>query len=675
MALTGVLVFLGAFLLFLVQPVIAKLILPRFGGSVAVWATCLVFFQAALLLGYAAAHALVRQQGRQAATWLHRALLLGSLALLPIVPLVAMGPASTALGPALQIVLLLTLSIGLPFTLLAMTSPLLQAWIAGGRGGGADPYRLFALSNLASLAALLAYPWLIEPWLRTARQAHVWSAAYAVYVVLLLIVSLRRPVAPAAIAATTEVSAPPPPWPRRLGWFALAGLGSYELVAVTNHLTQNIPSFPMMWVLPLVIYLLSFTLCFDGERWYAPRAYRIALLLALPGMCLLLLAERQIHNIAWHIAGFLLGLFVVCMFCHGELARSRPAASRLTHFYLAVSAGGVFGGAVVALGAPALLPGYFEVEIGLMLLAAALLWPLRRAAPGWRIAGALVLAGTLATAIWRVHDALNQVVDIGRNFYGVLRIREYEADRPLQHERTLIHGRVMHGQQFLAPKRRRQPTSYYTETSGVGRLLTTLADRPIAIGAVGLGAGTIATYGKPGDRYRFYEIDPAIVAAAQRYFSFIADSAAEVEVRIGDGRLLLQDDTAARYDVLVVDAFSGDAIPTHLLTREAIELYRQRLNPGGVIALHLSNSHLDLRPVAARIATDLGMELAYVADAGTDDIANAVSDWVLLAEDRSILDQPLIAQATKPVPRVASTRAWTDDYSNIVQVMSFGRVD
>ena len=397
MALTGITVFLSAFLLFLVQPIIAKLILPRFGGSVAVWATCLVFFQAALLLGYAFAHHLVQRDGRRAWKFTHIALLLGSLALLPIVP-VTPWPGSQPWGPAPQILGLLLLTIGMPFTLLAMTSPLLQAWIAGTTTRG-NPYRLFAVSNLASLAALLSYPWLIEPWLHTATQGIVWSVAYAAYVLALCAISLRRR-APAA-HPVRQADEPAPGWRRTLGWFALAALGSYALVGFTNHLTQNIPSFPMMWVLPLVIYLLSFTLSFDADRWYPPRAYRAATLLALALMCAVLLKERQLPGIGWQIATFLLGLFVVCMFCHGELARSRPAASHLTHFYLAVSAGGVAGGVLVALGAPALLPGYFEVEIGLLLLAAAVLWRSWRQGRWWLAAAALVMLGSAVTLVLR----------------------------------------------------------------------------------------------------------------------------------------------------------------------------------------------------------------------------------------------------------------------------------
>ena len=667
MALSGATVFLGAFLLFLVQPIIAKLILPRFGGSAAVWATCLVFFQASLLLGYAFAHHLVRHAHSRSLRAVHLALLLGSLALLPIVPVME-WPEAQALSPQLQILGLLILSIGLPFTLLAMTGPLLQAWQAG---ISRNPYRLYAVSNLASLVALLAYPWAIEPWLTTSVQGTVWSVGYAGYALALCALSLRRRPAPAAPSTVREAA---PGWPRTLSWFALAALGSYALVALTNHLTQNIPSFPMMWVLPLVIYLLSFTLCFDGDRWYLPRAFRVATLLALLAMCALLWQERQVPNIGWHIGVFLAGLFIVCMYCHGELARSRPHPSRLTHFYLAVSAGGVVGGALVAFAAPALLRGYFEVEIGFVLLAAAVLWRSWRRGAAWTGAALLVLAAASATGAWRVQQAMTAVIDIQRNFYGVVRVSEYAADQPGQHERELIHGRVMHGHQFIDGERRRQPTGYYGVRSGVGRLLNALADRPIEVGAIGLGVGTIAAYGKPGDRYRFYEIDEAIVAAARRHFSFVADSPATVEVALGDGRLLLQSESGRHHDVLVVDAFNGDAIPVHLLTREAVALYRDRLKPGGVIALHISNSHLDLRQVAARIAADLRLQLAWIRDGGIQgDESVAFSDWILLARERGVLDLPPIRGAATPLPPLAGGRTWTDDYSNVPQVMTFGR--
>lgn len=674
MALNAVTIFLGAFLLFLVQPIVAKLILPRYGGSVAVWATCLVFFQAALLLGYALAHQLVRRDHRRAWRVLHAVVLAASLALLPILPA---WSAPTQWAPAAQILALLVATVGLPFTLLAMTSPLLQAWLARDPAVR-NPYRLFAVSNAASLAALLAYPWLIEPWLPTATQAYAWSVAYAAYVLLVVVLAWRRPMfadaTEPAESAPARAAAAPARAADFAGWFALAALGAYELLAVTNHLTQNIPSFPMMWVLPLVIYLLSFTLAFDSDRWTAPRVWRSAAMIALLALGAMLYFERRIEATGWPIAVFLAALFVICMFCHGELARARPPSARLTRFYLAVAGGGVAGGALVAIGAPALLRGYFEVEIGLVLVAAALLWRNWRDGLVWRAAAAGVLTATMLVAAWRLDDTLRQVVDIGRNFYGVVRVREYGTADPEAVERVLIHGRIMHGQQYLADERRRQPTSYYAEASGVGRLLQALAERPIDVGAIGLGVGTIATYGKPGDRYRFYEIDPAVEDAARRHFSFLEDSAAEVDVAIGDGRLLLQAEGERRFDVIVVDAFSGDSIPVHLLTREAVALYLARLKPGGVVALHVSNSHLDLRPVVAAIAADLGLQTAWIADAGggESDLSRAESDWILLARDRDVLDLAPIREAARELPPSA-VRAWTDDYSNIVQVMSFGK--
>jgi hypothetical protein len=434
MALTAVTVFLSAFLLFLVQPIIAKLILPRFNGNVTVWATCLVFFQAALLLGYAFAHHVARRDGRRAVKFVHVALLLNNLTLLPIVP-VTPWPGAQAWSPSLQILGLLLLTIGLPFTLLAMTSPLLQAWCGRCRHGNPT-------------GCLRCRTW--RRWPRAgvsladrAVAAHRHAGQGVVVTMPAMVLLCARPARPSNGAGPRAIASNEP---RRLAAplaGSLAALGSYALVAITNHLTQNIPSFPMMWVLPLVIYLLSFTLCFDAERWYPPRAFRGATLLAL---AVLLVQERQIKNIAWHIGIFLAGLFVVCMVCHGELARSRPVASRLTHFYLAVSAGGVFGGAVVALGAPALLRGYFRSRSAWCCL--------RRPCCGaWGTARLGGPARWYWCALPRrrcTGRALDDVHEISRNFYGVLRARECGRDQ--RAGRVLIHGRVLHGQQF-APQR------------------------------------------------------------------------------------------------------------------------------------------------------------------------------------------------------------------------------
>jgi SAM-dependent methyltransferase len=671
-------IFLSAFLLFLVQPIIAKLILPQFGGSVAVWATCLVFFQLALLLGYAYAHQVVKRDHSGRLRQVHIGLLLLSLLVLPIVPSEA-SPLSPDVAPSAQIVALLLATIGLPFALLATTSPLLQAWLAR-EGTRRDPYRLFVVSNLASLFALVSYPWLIEPWLGTATQAKVWSALYAGYVALATAVAVTRgrhartPEVPAPAQAASPHAARALGLPRMLGWIALAALASYELVAVTNHLTQNVPSMPMMWVLPLGAYLLTFTLCFDGDRWYRPAAFRGATLVAVLAMCWMLYDLQLVHQIALQASVFVGGLFVVGMFCHGELARDRPPPQQLTQFYLCVAGGGALGGALVGLGAPALLPGYFEVEIGLVLVTLAVMWRSFRRSIVWVVAAATATVCAAATAAYRIEDSTDKVLSMSRNFYGVVRVREQQGDArdPGTLERTLVHGSILHGQQYMSSEARRRPTSYYVESSGIGRVLRALGERPVDVGVVGLGTGTIATYGKPGDRYHFFEIDPAVVAVAQRYFPFLSDSPATVQVHVGDGRLLLQHAEAARFDVLAVDAFSGDSIPVHLITREAVALYLQRIKPGGVIALHVSNRYLDLRPVVGRIAADMGLQWAYVEDEirEHDGPEKSSSDWILLARGRAVLEQPLIQEATRELPGARPRKAWTDDYSNIAQVMA-----
>jgi hypothetical protein len=372
---------------------------------------------------------------------------------------------------------------------------------------------------------------------------------------------------------------------------------------------------------------------------------------------------------------FIAGLFVACMLCHGELARDRPVPLQLTYFYLCVAAGGALGGAAVGLAAPAILPGYFEVEIGLILVTLAVLWRSSRRSRVFAVAGASVTLCAAATAAYRIDTATNNVVAMSRNFYGVVRVREHgDRNDPSTLERRLVHGSIMHGQQYMADGARRRPTSYYVETSGIGRLLQELDDQPLQVGVVGLGAGTIATYGKPGDTYTFFEIDPAVAAVARRYFTYLSDSPARTHVTIGDGRLLLQHrHDAPLFDVLAIDAFSGDSIPVHLLTREAVALYLSRLAPHGVIALHVSNRHIDLRPVVRQIAADLGLQLAYVEDPEheSDGPEKSSSDWILLARDRGVIDRDLVREGTRELPSSPPRRAWTDDYSNIVQVMSF----
>jgi hypothetical protein len=677
----GATIFLSALLLFLVQPLIAKLLLPRFGGSAAVWATCLVFFQVALLAGYAAADQLVRRRTR-AVPWVHIALLAGSLALLPIGA--GRGDTASAADPSLQVLLMLAAGIGLPFVLLAMTSPLLQAWMTG---RARNPYRLFAVSNLASLAALASYPWLVEPWLAVDAQARWWSLAYAAYALLLGGMAVRRmrqrPSDDATASPTHDTPADSPrgePHTSTLAaWIVLAAIASFQLIAVTNHLTQNVPSMPMMWVLPLVIYLVTFVLCFDNDRWYRPAGYASALIVSIAAMAWALLDRGVAHDLATQSLVFGLALFACCMFCHGELAASRPAAVHLSRFYLCVAIGGALGGALVALTAPLLLPANFEVEIGLVLIAGALLWRHRRRGALWALAAALALLVAVVAAGQRVRTASENVVAMHRNFYGVVRVREYgSAAQPATHRRTLAHGGILHGEQLLAPELRRRPTSYYTETSGVGRVIGAWQAQgatALEVGIVGLGAGTLATYGRAGDTTTFFEIDPAIVDTARRHFTFVGDSAARIDIVVGDGRLQLQRQPASRFHVLAVDAFSGDSIPVHLLTREAVALYASRVRDDGVVALHISNRYLNLKPVVRRIAEDLGLHVAYINDPErADEPLHASSDWILLSKSRAMLDLPALSAYASDLPPADARHLWTDAFSNVARVIRTDRL-
>ena len=656
-------IFLSAFLLFLVQPIIAKLILPQFGGGVAVWATCLVFFQLTLLLGYAYAHQVVKRDRSGRLRRVHIALLLVSLLVLPIIP----GEAASVMADASPSARIVALAAGhhRPAVRVACHHQPAAAGVAGARGHRARPLPLVRGVEPGVVVCADVLPLADRA---VARHGH--AGACLVGAVCAVRGARRRrghpqrtPCAAAqqqAVAAPQETGAPAAlraiGFKRLLGWMALAALASYELVAVTNHLTQNVPSIPMMWVLPLGAYLLTFTLCFDGDRWYRPAAFRAAALVAVLLMCWTLYDLDLARRIALQAGVFVGGLFVVCMFCHGELARDRPPPLQLTQFYLCVAAGGALGGAAVGLGAPALLPGYFEVEIGLVLVALAVMWRSFQRSAAWLLAAASATLCAAATAAYRIDNATADVVSMSRNFYGVVRVRQVGEPQAL--ERKLVHGTILHGHQYLSGETRRRPTSYYVETSGIGRLLRAMHDRPVDVGVVGLGTGTIAAYGKPGDRYHFFEIDPAVVAVAQRYFTFLADSPAAVKLHVGDGRLLLQQGVAPPLDVLAVDAFSGDSIPVHLLTREAVELYLQRTKPGGVVALHVSNRYLDLRPVVARIAADMRLHVAYVDDEiqHDDGPEKSSSDWILLARDRAPLDVAMIREATRELPHAGRER-------------------
>jgi hypothetical protein len=787
MLLYALTVFLGAFLLFQIQPLIGKFILPWFGGAPAVWSTCLVFFQLVLLAGYLYAHGLARRSDTRAARALHCALLLLSLAALlalavawgsPILPGSGWKPRDPG-EPVRRILLILATSVGLPYLLLSSTSPLVQAWAARTHPR-ARVYRLYALSNLASLLALVTYPTLAEHLLSLRAQAWLWSATYVAFAAASLFCAWRSGAAP-----SPGLPVPPSPSPSlmppsstpitnhksqitspssitnhqspitNLFWFTLAAGGSMMLMATTNQMCQEVAAIPFLWVLPLCLYLASFVLCFESDRFYNRALFGPAFLAALCWADVVLFRGFTVP-IRIQIAAYSAALFTACMVCHGELARSKPHPARLTSFYLTIAAGGAAGGIFVALVAPRLFRGFWEIHAALFLSgvlaiaalardrtswlhrgrpwpaflalvvcaaavyyardpeifssalarrlslrllfsssagllavgagAAALLLLLRlrlltaRGRPylaGAFLAGALAFVGMLLVS--EIQSFLQSAVSVSRNFYGVLTVERLSAGDRNEERLDLRHGRIVHGFQYWSPEKRRLPTTYYTEGSGIGLALENHARRargPMNVGVVGLGVGTIAAYARAGDTFRFYDINPAVIALSTgpgRLFSYLADCPAKVEIATGDARLSLERElssgSAAGFDVLAVDAFTSDAIPVHLLTKEAIEIDLARLaRPGGILALHISNRQLDLEPVVRAVARSLSLPMCVV-DRNERDSTVWATTWVLLSRDPAALAVPEIARACARREAGPTVRLWTDDYSSLFQLL------
>lgn len=653
----------GAFLLFLVEPLIARAILPWFGGGAGVWTACMLFFQSALLAGYAYAHAISARLSPRAQAWLHIGLLAVSVALLPIMPSERWKPSGPG-APEFGILRLLTATIGLPFVLLSATSPLLQAW-AGRLRPGRSPFPLYALSNLGSLLALPAYPVLVEPTLGTVAQARAWSAAYAGFALALGAVALasRRTVPPSA-----QPVVPAHPEVRAL-WLALPACSSTLLLAITNQLCQDVAAVPFLFLVPLAIYLATFVICFADDRWY-PRVWCVrGLLVALAAA---FAGEILFPSLPLRAGVALYGfaLFFGCMVCHGELARLRPAAAGLTGFYLISSLGGAASALFVGIIAPRIFAGYWERGVAaaailpLSLIAAAYdpASPLAGRHGAARRAAALMGASVGIAFALAVRSETAEVRLAARNFYGVLRIRESSGVR------SLVHGITNHGSQFMDGPRRREPTAYYGRDAGVGLAFARHAPLEARrVGIVGLGAGNLAAYGKPGDRFRFYEINPLVAEIAEREFSFLADSAAAIEVVLGDARLELEREPPQGFDLLVVDAFSSDSIPVHCITREAFALYDRHLAPGGLIAVHVSNRYLDLEPVVAAAARALRRTAIVIESRPAPARAILGAVWVLVGSEPAFFSDPEVLAVSRPV--TAREIAWSDDFSSLFQVL------
>ena len=680
-------IFASAFLLFQVQPLIAKIILPWFGGSAAVWSASMLFFQVVLLAGYAYAHVSIRLLTARSQMIVHASLLLISCALLPILPSPAWRPTGAG-DPTFRILAVLGATIGLPYFLLSATSPLLQAWYVR-RSGSGIPYRLFALSNFGSMLALVSFPFLVEPNLASRWQAYGWSAGYVVFSVLCVATAwASRKAVPetssdqvaaeeTAIAVSKEAAVPASPGlAHRLFWVLLAACASVLLISVTNHLSENVAPIPLLWVIPLALYLVTFILAFENDRIYQRWLFLPLLAVALGAMVYMLHAGEENLSIQWAIPGFSAGLFVCCMVCHGELARRRPAPCHLTLFYLMVSLGGALGGIFVALIAPRVFTTYLELPLGLVacgVLAWVAIWTLKLPkATAWplRIVWAL---GLLTLAIYTTRQELaasKHLVLQCRNFYGPLEVYDDPADKD-EAVRTLFHGTIDHGYQLLDPDFCYTPTSYYGTNSGIGRAMQAIQARgPARVGIIGLGAGVLSTYGRKGDYFRIYEINPLVERVAQTLFTFYGHSEADKQILMGDARLTLERQEPQRYDLIAVDAFSSDAIPVHLLTREAAELYFRHLKPNGILALHISNRYLDLEPVCLGDAQALGKQARVINDTGYEASYLSSSTWILVTSDVALFDAPSFKDARmRPAKMPRKFRPWTDDYSNLFQIL------
>jgi SAM-dependent methyltransferase len=682
MWLYTVTIFLSAFLLFQVEPIIARIILPWFGGSSAVWSTCMLFFQAALLLGYVYAHWLHEKLGARGQAIAHSVILAASLAALPILPNPAWKSTDVAY-PALRILGVLAATLGLPYFLLSSTSPLLQAWYARTHKSGM-PYRLFALSNLASMLALLTYPFVVEPNLAARTQAFAWSAGYVCFALLCAWTAWR-----AAGVAETGASDPAPAadgpdpngapsWSARLLWTGLAACASVLLLAVTTHLTQDVAAIPFLWILPLSIYLLSFIICFE-----APRLYRRAVFLPLLAASLAFMATRltavRIHiDLVPQITFFAVALFACCMVCHGELARRKPHPRYLTGFYVTVSLGGALGGVFVGLLAPAVFSGYYEFPIGLSLCAVLAVGVLARdigRLPAGRKRVAIASAAVLLCAYVAMLGVLTRrnisgYRVVARNFYGQLRVHDMGDPAEDADARTiLVHGTINHGQQMREEKYRRLPVSYFCPGSGIGRAMRA-QDGPRRIGILGLGCGTLAAYGRAGDTLRIYEINPLVMEIAQRDFTYLRDTPARVETALGDGRLLLEAEPSQQFDVLVMDAFSGDSVPVHLVTREAFQTYFRHLKPGGILAVNITNTYLDLAQVVASGAAAFGKTTWWYDFAPKDDDILCLScTWALVMDRATQRAHPLLQEGAEELEPDPGFRPWTDDFSNLFKIL------
>ena len=672
--LFAVTVFTSAFLLFQVQPLLAKFILPWFGGTPAVWTMCMLVFQLLLFGGYAYAHLLSKLTSVSRQASLHAALLLIGVLLLPIVPDPTWKPTAEE-TPGLRIMLLLLATVGAPYFLLSSTGPLLQQWFSRACTG-TSPYRLYALSNIGSLLALVSYPFLFEPMLSSAVQAWLWSVCFFIFTLCCLLcawVTARQSSVLLAMDPMHESEAETDR-PSPIRWFILAMLPSLMLLATTNEVCMDVAVVPFLWVIPLTLYLLSFILTFESDRFYHRRLMIIVTAASLAGT-LIMMTWGAFLGVVFQIIVYFANLFAVCMLCHGELVRLKPPTHRLTAFYLTISGGGAAGGLFVGLIAPMIFRVYSElmlgVFVGLLLCIGTLIRDIpqfQKALPGntlLKIGAAVSGLLVLYLVVFSRHSP--SILAIQRNFYGVLQVEDKIHEMSGRLSRMMVHGRTLHGLQFRDAAGRRQPSTYYSHSSGVGRLLRQPTEGGRHIGVIGLGTGTLAVYGLPGDHLRFYEINPLVISFAREHFTFLSDCESQVSIVSGDARLVLEREPEQQFDVLVLDAFSSDAIPVHLLTREAMQIYERHLKPRGVVAVHISNAYFDLEPVVRAMGLEFGFDSqAQTCKKDADAGVSLDSVWMLMCRDFAVLEAALGPETTLGGSR---TLLWTDDRNNLFNVL------
>ena len=705
------LIFVGAFLLFQVQPLIAKIILPSFGGGAAVWTSCLLFFQGFLLLGYLYAHKLTQLKSIKSQCIIHSVLLLLSLAVLPL------GTAESSLltanneDPLLAIITQLSIAVGLPYFLLASTGPMVQRWLTF-LNRQTLPYKLYSLSNFASLLALLTFPFLLEPLMTSIHQSWFWSILYGIYVCLFFAVMLKvyrqcenSQVITCHNEETNNRVSIKHRWSHRFLWGALAAVGVVLLVATTSAMTQNIPPVPFLWILPLCLYLLTFIICFHSPKWYV-RGFWLAIFSLMAMLALFMFFIGTHFTIVAQVVIYSGILFSACMLCHGELVRLKPKADGLTLFYLMLALGGFLGSAFVAFVAQALFVQFLEFPLAILLvfLLFACSSLVMATDKSWLTVLSLIgfvlffIIFILINQRYLAHDVYS-----ARNFYGILSVKDVTVNGQI--ERRLIDGTTSHGTQSLQANKRSKPLSYYREGTGVALAITqirqakqkdtllaaqlsahsgnldspnnreqqhSLLNHGLNVGLIGLGAGTLAAYGEPGDTFTFYELNPAVIRVAKEYFSYLEDSQAEIKIIQGDARVsmakLSMNDTFNDYDLLVLDAFSGDSIPQHLLTTQAIALYLKQLSPEGAIVVHVSNSHLDLLGLMAGLAKHANLAHQYFYTKAESESGHD-SQWVLLTNNKMLIKSPTLNAHKNPWPNTKKTLVWTDDHSSLLSVL------